>query len=107
MKFRVHVIADAESDLLDIYRYVACADSPARADGLLSQLEEACLQLESHPHWGHVPPELERIGILDYREIHVHAYRIIYRTTGRDIYIYCVLDGRRNLQELLERRLLR
>ena len=34
-------------------------------------------------------------------------YRIIYQIVGRKVFIHCVLDGRRNLQDILERRLLR
>jgi len=34
-------------------------------------------------------------------------YRIIYQIAGRKVFIHCVLDGRRAVQEVLERRLLR
>ena len=42
-----------------------------------------------------------------YREVHFKPYRIIYEIVGRKVFIHCVLDGRRAVQELLERRLLR
>ena len=56
MRFRVNLIEDAEEDLLDIYRYVAVADSPQKAEKLLTRLEETCLKLENFPNKGHVPP---------------------------------------------------
>ena len=31
----------------------------------------------------------------------------IYQIEGQTVFVHCVLDGRRDLQELLERRLLR
>ena len=34
-------------------------------------------------------------------------YRVICEVIGRDVYIHCVLDGRRDMQSLLERRLVR
>jgi toxin ParE1/3/4 len=46
---------------------------------------------------GHTPPELERIGIYEYREIHYKPYRIIYQIIESDVYVHCVLDGRREL----------
>jgi toxin ParE1/3/4 len=52
-------------------------------------------------------PELERIGVCGYREIHFKPYRIIYQIAGQKVFIHCVLDGRRAMQEILERRLLR
>ncbi len=70
-------------------------------------LEKTCKSLEDIKERGHVAPELERIGIKTYREIHHKTYRIIYQVTKRDVYVHCVLDGRRDMMTLLEDRLLR
>ena len=93
MKFNVHIISDAEEDLLDIYRYVALNDSPEKANRLIDNLEEACMKLETMPERGHIPPELERIGIFDYRELHFKPYRIIYQ----------IIDIEKELNVLLEK----
>ena len=37
MKFTVHLVADAEQDLLDIYQYVARNDAPMKANKLLER----------------------------------------------------------------------
>ena len=47
------------------------------------------------------------LGITDYREAHFKPYRIIYRVMGQQVIVYCVLDGRRDMQSLLLRRLMR
>jgi toxin ParE1/3/4 len=107
MKYEVFIIADAEEDLYEIYNYVAVYDSVEKAEKLLTKLEETCNSLSTFPKRGHIPPELERIAVLDYREIHYKPYRIIYQIIESVVYIHCVLDGRRDLQELLEKRLLR
>ena len=107
MAYPVYVISDAEEDLFDIYRYVSRHDSTENAEKLLSSLEDACNSLENYPERGHVPPELDRIGIKDYKEIHYKPYRIIYQVLKRGVYIHCILDGRRDMMSLLEERLLR
>lgn len=107
MRYSVRVTDEAEKDLLDIYNYVAQNDDPLKDDRLLDKLEETCLALEAYPNRGHVPPELERLGIHDFRETHFKPYRIVYEVTGEKINILAVLDGRRDLKSLLERRLLR
>jgi toxin ParE1/3/4 len=107
MKFSVYLVEDAEKDLLDIYRYVAQYDSVGHADSLIGKLEKTILRLEAMPHRGHVPPELERIGVFDYREIFYKPYRIIYQVIKSTVYIYSILDGRRDLQDLLQQRVLR
>jgi toxin ParE1/3/4 len=107
MTYQVRVSADAEDDIFDIYRYVLNADGHGRATHVLEKLRDACQSLANMPRRGHRPPELERIGIRDYLEIHFKPYRIIYQVVGSKIFVHCVLDGRRAVQEMLERRLLR
>lgn len=107
MKYSVHLVEDAERDLFEIYRYVAVNDSREKADRLLDNLERTILKLETMPERGHVPPELERIGLSEYREIFFKPYRIIYKVAATKVIVFCVLDGRRDLQDLLQERLLR
>ena len=107
MRHQVLVVAEAEEDIFDIYRYVLRADGRNRADHVLRRLQETCQSLAEMPRRGHSPPELERVGVRGYREVHFKPYRIIYQIVGRKVFIHCVLDGRRAVQEVLERRLLR
>ena len=107
MNFKVNIISDAEEDIFNIYNYVLINDSEEKAEYLLNNIEETCLSLKKYPNRGHVPPELERVGVYNYKEIHFKPYRIIYEVTESIVYIHCVLDGRRSLQSLLENRLLR
>lgn len=107
MTCTVRITSDAEDDIFDIYRYVRTADSGSKADYVFGKLQEACESLAHMPERGHTPPELERVGVREYREIHFKPYRIIYRVSGRTVFVHCVLDARRELQQLLERHLLR
>ena len=104
--YNVHFVIDAKQDLFDIYRYFAMTVSRKHAEGLLKELEEVCLGLENLPHRGHVPPELQLLGVREYQEIHCRTYRIIYQVFENDVFIHCILDGRRDIQELLQQRLL-
>ena len=107
MSFTVNLVIDAETDLFDIYLYVAQNDSPEKAARLLDNLEMTILRLETTPLRGSYPPELERVGVLEFREIFFKPYRIIYQVKKTNVYVHCVIDGRRDLQDLLQTRLLR
>jgi len=107
MKYSVHVVIDAENDLWDIYRYVAQNDSVERIDQLIDNLNCTATSLETLPLRGHCPPELERIGILEFKEILFKPYRIIYQIIASDVFIHCVLDGRRQVIDILQERLFR
>lgn len=107
MNFQVFIISEAEEDIFDIYHYIEFTDSLQHALQVADHLKKTCESLAYVPERGHFPPELERIGISDYREIHFKPYRVIYQILRKQVFIHAVLDGRRDLQELLERRLLR
>ena len=54
-----------------------------------------------------MPPESERIGVADYRDVHFKPYRVFYHVQGTKVYIHAILDGRRDLEAVLQRRLIR
>ncbi len=59
------------------------------------------------PGRGQLPCELECAGIYQYRQIHYKPYRIIYEIVNKDVFVLGILDGRRDLTEVLTSRLLR
>ena len=107
MNYKVLLVKEAEKDILDIYNFVSKAESSSSSLSLIDRLEETCASLSKFPERGQIPQELEKIGVYQYRQVHYRCYRIIYEVIGQEVYILCVLDGRRNLPEILERRLLR
>ena len=50
--------------------------------------------------------ELLALGIREYHEIFFKPYRIIYRVIDKNVHILLIADGRRDMQTLLQRRLL-
>jgi toxin ParE1/3/4 len=107
MRYRVLLTESAERDTEDIYRYITHHDSVVNADRVLEALDGACRRLADMPQRGNIPKELVSVGITDYREAHYKPYRIIYRVIESDVVVYCIADGRRDMQTFLERRLLR
>lgn len=107
MSCQVVVIDDAQEDLVEIYTYIFSHDSRQSAEYVLDEIEKICENLEHVPERGHVPPELSRISVTNFLELHFKPYRVIYEIDGNKVYVHCVLDGRRDLQDLLAKRLLR
>jgi len=107
MSYGVRLTIDAERDIEDIYRYIAEHGGVSVAERVLSGIERKCIGLTHFPARGNVPKELLALGIRDFREVHYNPYRIVYRIIGRIVIVLCVLDGRRDMQSLLQARLLR
>jgi toxin ParE1/3/4 len=97
---------DAARDLEDIYDYIERHDAPGKAGRVLDRIEKAFNSLSENPGRGAYPKELLSIGIRNYREIFFKPYRIIYQFTDNNVYILLIVDGRRDMQALLQQRLL-
>jgi toxin ParE1/3/4 len=104
---QIRISAAATKDILEIYDYVLEFDSAANADRLIAKIKASINTLANFPERGSIPSDLIDIGIRDYRQIFFKPYRIIYLVNEKFVTINAVLDGRRNLQTLLSRRLLR
>jgi toxin ParE1/3/4 len=107
MPSKVLLTDDAARDLEELYDYIALHDEPAKADYILEKIEKAFLSLRNSPNRGAHPKELLALGIREYREIFFKPYRIIYRVIDKNVYVFMIADGRRDMPALLERRLLK
>ncbi|AXQ27173.1 type II toxin-antitoxin system RelE/ParE family toxin [Solimonas sp. K1W22B-7] len=106
MKFSVAVTQDALRDLDELHAYIAGQDGLARADKVLDGVHAALAKLRDLPNRGEYPPELAALGIRDFRQAHFKPYRMIYVVREHSVVILAVIDGRRDMQTLLQRRLL-
>lgn len=106
MTYSVFLTHDAEQDLTDLYRFVLQNDGIEKADHVLDQIGLAINRLENMPDRGVYPKELLALGIREYREVFFKPYRIIYRIYDKNVFVMLIVDGRRDMQTLLGRRLL-
>jgi len=105
--WKVLLTDHAVHDLGDAYGFIARKDGPDAADRVLDRIEEAIAALASFPNRGTRPRELLDLGIREYREVVALNFRVIYRIVDRAVYVFVIADGRRDMKQLLERRILR
>jgi toxin ParE1/3/4 len=106
MHYKVLLTKSAEHDLEAIYDYITEYDSRASGDYVLNHLLSLTESLSAFPERGTYPKELQTLGIREYRQNFFKPYRIIYRIIEKQVLIYLIADGRRDMQSLLARRLL-
>ena len=106
MRFEVLLTEGAERDLEAIHDFITASGSKAEADQVLDRIMVAAVSLASFPGRGTHPRELAALGILEYRQVFFKPYRVIYRILGQRVVISLIADGRREMQTLLEHRLL-
>ena len=105
-KYKVYWSKEAVIDLEEIVDYVS-KDRISAAKNIYETIKKRCSRLDTYPETYRKVPELQEIGIQNYREIIFPPYRIVYKLTETSIYIIAVLDGRRDFETFILNRLLR
>ena len=105
-EFEVLLTQGAEQDLEAIYDYICEFDGVASANYVLDALMDVVENLSRLPERGSYPKELVSLGIKEYRQTFFKPYRVIYRVADNKVIIYLIVDGRRDIQAVLARRLL-
>lgn len=104
-RYRVLWSDVAERDVVGIIKYIA-ADNPETARQILRKIKTKAESLFVFPEKGRRVPELLEQGIAQYHEFIVSPWRIIYRIGEQEIFVLAVLDSRRNIEDILLRRLI-
>jgi len=98
--------AVAASDLERIAAFLA-GESPVRAAAIIDRIVERAQSLASLPNRERTPPELRSVGDRSWRELQEAPWRTIYRRLDEVVQVHAVLDGRRNLEDILMERMLK
>ena len=104
-KYNIKWTAPARDDLNEIIDYISLTNLNY-AVKILDAIEENVRKLDMFPERYRIVPELEKYGYLIYREIIIEYWRIIYKIENNFIFIMLVIDGRRNLEDILLKKIL-
>ncbi|MDO9106570.1 MAG: type II toxin-antitoxin system RelE/ParE family toxin [Methylovulum sp.] len=96
----------AEQDLFAIIAFIHEA-SPQAALKAFAKIKAKTGDLLSFPERGRIVPELLAQGIAHYRELIIPPWRVIYRFSAHAVYVFAVIDSRRNVEDVLLDRLIR
>jgi toxin ParE1/3/4 len=105
-EYSVTVSQTAEEDLDDIISYIA-EDNTQIALKILDRLQNRINTLKYFPERGRRVPELLDKNIKEYRELIEAPWRIIYKIENNDVNVITVIDGRRNVQDILTKKLMK
>ena len=97
---------DAADDLVEIIEYIKDKSGGNIASEIFTRIINHVESLDSFPESGRVIPELMSIGIHDLRELIERPWRIFYRLSSNQIQIISVIDGRRNVEEILYKKVI-
>ena len=104
-KYQVVWAKAAENDLKEIIGFIL-VESLGNALKILKNIKEKASSLYTLPEKGRVVPELQDQGISQYRELIIPPWRLIYRIAEHEIYVLSVIDSRRNVEDILLKKLI-
>jgi toxin ParE1/3/4 len=106
MSYTVFLTRDAVNDLEELDEYIAASNSDEKADYVLNKIEARLKLLSESPERGTRPRELLALGVGEFRQVYFKPYRIIYTVRDKEVYVLLIADGWRDMESLLQRRLL-
>lgn len=109
MSYTVMLLEDAEKDLKNIHSYIKNQFSRALANEIYINIKNNILLLQKNSYLGQIIPQLETLGMTNYRYLVVkNKNKIIYEIdeSAKVIYIYLICNDRQDFDTILEKRLL-
>jgi len=106
MTCKVLLTNAAERDMQLICDYFLANQQENRIEYFIEQMEKVFQRISQAPEAGSWPTELMELGIRDYREVFSHPCRVIYHYEDNTATIILIADARRDLDILLQMRLL-
>jgi len=104
-KYSIKWSAPARKDINEIIDNISKTNI-IYAEKILDDFEENFTKSDMFPERYRIAPELEKNGYLIYREIIIDYWRIIFKIENDYVYIMLVIDGRRNLEDLLLKKMI-
>ena len=105
-KYKVIWTDTAKKDLNEIIEYIA-QDSLEITIQKYEKIKEIAEPLVLFPDQCRVIPELLKHNITKYKELIISPWRLMYKVENNVVYVMAVIDGRRNIEDILLQRLLR
>jgi toxin ParE1/3/4 len=102
---RVVLAPSASVDVGEIVDHLLATRDVGLAMEVDDRNQEALDSLEQHAERGRLVPELRTTS--RFREVLALPHRVIYRVDAREVIVVAVLDHRRHVEALLQRRLRR
>jgi addiction module RelE/StbE family toxin len=105
-KYRVIVPPSVTKDLREIVEFYYEVNR-SYSKKIFTKIIGRIRELENFPLKGRIVPELKEHNIDAYRELIEENYRIIYKIFDEEVLLISVIDARRNVEEVLIRKLQR
>ena len=105
-EYIVKMTQNSVNDLNEIIDFIS-RNNPRNAEVIMDKIYKKIKSLNHFPNRGGYVPELLLRNIKDYRQITEEPWKIIYKVNRNNVNISAIIDSRRNLKDILIKKLLK
>jgi toxin ParE1/3/4 len=106
MAYKIVWSHDAGDELVEIISYYKYSAGKNIARNVYLKIKNRVKRLVDNPRIGKIVQTLKDIGMNDYRQLIETPWIIYYRIEKEMIFIISVIDGRRNIEEILYKKII-
>jgi toxin ParE1/3/4 len=106
MRYKIIWSKDAGEEFVEIISWYKYNTGKNVAQKIYTKINSQIKKLKDMPENGKRAQILKDIWINDYRQIIQDHWIIYYKVEGQSIHIVSVIDGRRNLEEILYKKII-
>ena len=97
---------DAGEELIEIISYIKNNTGKMTAEKIYKKITDEVKRASENASGRRISPLLKEFGIMDIHQLNINPWIIYYRVEKNIMKIISIIDGRRNLEEILYRKVL-
>ena len=97
---------DAGDELTEIISYIKYNTGTITARKIYAKIMDRVKQVSENPEGRRIAPSLREFGINYIHQINISPWIIFYKVRNRKMEIISIIDERRNLEEILYRKMM-
>jgi toxin ParE1/3/4 len=106
VKYEIIWSKDAGDELAEIISYIKYNTGKMTAEKIYNKIINKVNQISENPEGRRIAPLLREFGINYVHQLNINPWIIFYKVEDKKMEIISIIDGRRNLEEILYRKML-
>ncbi|MCL1812814.1 MAG: type II toxin-antitoxin system RelE/ParE family toxin [Treponema sp.] len=106
MKHEIIWSKDAGDELAEIISYIKYNTGKITAEKIYAKIIKEVDKISENPEGRRIAPILREFGINYIHQINISPWIVFYKTENKKMEIISIIDGRRNLEEILYKKII-
>jgi len=106
MKHDIIWSKDAGDELVDIISYIKYNTGNITAQKINKKIMDEVEKISENPEGRRIAPVLKEFGINHIQQFNINPWQIYYKLENNKMEIISIIDGRRNLEEILYKKII-